>query len=59
MKEVKSPSCMKCRWQIPNSDSVIHDTGNSVFDLILADKGKSATELKISSNLGSSYKLQF
>jgi len=47
---------MSCRWQIPNSDSVTHDTGNSTFDLILADKGKPATELKISWNLGTSYK---
>lgn len=48
---------MNCRWQIPNSDTVTHVTEISVFDLILADKGKLATELKISSNLGASYKL--
>lgn len=45
-KVVKSTSCMNCRWKIPNSDDVTHDTENSAFDLIVADKGKPATELK-------------
>lgn len=51
-KEVKSTLCMNCRWQIPNSDSVTHDIGNSAFDLILADK--LTTELKINSGYGTS-----
>lgn len=51
-REVKSTLCMNCRWQIPNSDSVTHDIGNSAFDLILADK--LTTELKINSGYGTS-----